>query len=158
MKETCICAIDPGLTGAIAFYFPSHPDRCGVEDMPVVSKETDAITLLRRLEQFKPDVIVIEIQHPMAKQGLGSTFRTGDNFGTVRGVAAGLKVPTYFVSAKDWKKHFRLDADKENARARALLLFPHSADMFRRKLDHGRAEACLIARWFSDTQLVKAAA
>lgn len=153
----CICALDPGLTGAVAFYFPTHADRISVEDMPVCAKETDAVTLARRIDQFKPDAVVIEIQHPMPKQGLGSTFRTGDNFGAVRGVVAALRIPTYFVSAKDWKKHFKLDADKERARALALRLFPQSADMFKRVKDHGRAEAALIARWYVETKQAVAA-
>jgi hypothetical protein len=33
---SCIMGIDPGLSGAIAFYFPDAPGRCAVEDMPVV--------------------------------------------------------------------------------------------------------------------------
>lgn len=157
MMNFCVCALDPGLTGALAIYFPTHPDRVSVEDMPVVAGTTDAVTLSRRLDQFKPDAVVIEIQHAMPKQGLTSTFRTGDNFGVCRGVVAALRVPTYFVAAKDWKKHFRLDAEKESARALALRLFPLTADSFRRKLDHGRAEAALIARWYVETKQAVAA-
>lgn len=154
----CICGIDPGLTGAIAFFFPAEPNRVTVEDMPVVAGCTDEITLVARLEQFRPDVVVIEIQHPMGKQGLGSTFRTGDNYGAVRGAAAGLKVPMHFVKAIEWQRHFKIaKADKEISRRLALRLFPLTVDHFTRKKDHGRAEAALIARYHAETAMRVAA-
>ncbi|WP_279606144.1 hypothetical protein [Methylobacterium sp. J-048] len=30
--EICIVAIDPGLTGAVAFYFPAYPERVSVDE------------------------------------------------------------------------------------------------------------------------------
>lgn len=154
----CICGIDPGLSGAIAFFFPAEPNRVTVEDMPVLNGCTDEMTLFRRLEQFRPDAVVIEIQHPMAKQGLGSTFRTGDNYGAVRGAVAGLRTPTFLIKATDWQRHFKIaKADKEKSRELALRLFPITADHFRRKMDHGRAEAALIARYHAENRMAVAA-
>jgi hypothetical protein len=37
----CVLGIDPDLSGAIAFYFPSTPDRVTAEDMPVVAGAVD---------------------------------------------------------------------------------------------------------------------
>ena len=69
---------------------------------------------------------------------------------SVRGVVASLAIPTHMVTPGRWKKHFRLDADKEKARALAIRLWP-SSEHFERKKDHGRAEAALIARFGAET-------
>jgi hypothetical protein len=50
----CILGIDPGMSGAIAFYFPSYPERMAVEDMPVVAGEVDAATLAKRINVMAP--------------------------------------------------------------------------------------------------------
>lgn len=149
-SETCILGIDPGLSGAIAFYFPNHPDMIGAEDVPVVGKEIDAPALARRIEQMGPTIAIIEQVGAMPKQGVSSTFRFGMAYGTIRGVVQAIGVPTHLVVPTRWKKHFRLSADKEEARALAIRLWPSSRH-FERKKDHGRAEAALIARYGAET-------
>ena len=42
---TCILAIDPGVTGALAFYLTDFPDRVSVLDMPLVNGEVNAAEL-----------------------------------------------------------------------------------------------------------------
>jgi crossover junction endodeoxyribonuclease RuvC len=61
------------------------------------------------------------------------------------GVMAALRMPYTPVRPVVWKKAFSLGKDKEASRLRAQQLFP-SADL-RRKRDHGRAEALLLA-WY----------
>lgn len=144
--EPCILGIDPGASGAVAFYFPARPTLISVEDCPTVAGEVDAATLARRIEQMKPCAAIIERVGPMPKQGVSSTFKFGAAYGTVRGVVAALRIPQYLITPGRWKKHYRIPADKEAARALALRLWPGSAH-FSRKKDHGRAEAALIARY-----------
>lgn len=158
MTEACIMGVDPGLKGAISFFFPSHPEQIAVDDMPVVASNVCPATLARRLKQMRPTQAVIEIVHAMPKQGVSSTFKFGDGFGCVRAVVAALEIPVHFVTPTTWKKHFRLTADKEESRRRAIELFPASSEHFARKKDDGRAEAALIARWFSETQGMRTAA
>jgi hypothetical protein len=146
---TCILGIDPGLSGALAFYFPHEPNLIGAEDVPVAGNEIDAATLTRRLEQMRRTMAVIEMVNAMPKQGVSSTFKFGQAYGTVRGVVTAMGIPVHLVTPAMWKRHFRLDADKERARALALRLWPTSAH-FGRKKDHGRAEAALIARYGSE--------
>ena len=31
MTTICILGVDPGVTGAVAFYFPGHPERVAVD-------------------------------------------------------------------------------------------------------------------------------
>lgn len=145
MTAPCILGIDPGLTGACAFFFPSAPDRVAAEDMPVVAGEVDAATLAARIIQMGPTFAVAERVSSMPKQGVASTFKFGASYGAVRGVLAALQIRTHLVAPAVWKKHFRLDSDKEKARALALRLFAASPEHFSRKKDHGRAEAALLA-------------
>ncbi|MER9776790.1 hypothetical protein [Mesorhizobium sp. M0220] len=148
--ELCILGIDPGASGAIAFYFPSRPDLIGAEDVPLAGGEIDAATLARRIVQMAPTVAIIEHVGPMPKQGVSSTFKFGVAYGVVRGVVQALNVPMHLVTPGRWKKHFRLDSDKEKARALALRYWPSSIH-FSRKKDHGRAEAALLARFAAET-------
>lgn len=152
MIEHCILGIDPGASGAIAFYFPSRPELVSAEDVPLAGGEIDAATLARRINQLRPTMAIIEQVGAMPKQGVSSTFKFGTAYGTVRGVVQALGVPMHLVTPGRWKKHFRLDADKEKARALAIRLWPASRH-FERKKDHGRAEAALLARFGAETLL-----
>lgn len=147
----CILGVDPGLSGAIAFLF-REAQRVTVEDVPAVDKRIDAANLAARIVQMKPDLAVIEDVGAMPGQGLSSTFRFGVAAGCVYGVIASLSVPIILVTPGKWKRHFRLSADKEEARALALRRFPDACKSLARKKDHGRAEAALIALWAAETR------
>jgi crossover junction endodeoxyribonuclease RuvC len=149
----CIVGIDPGQSGALAFYFPESPGRVAVEDMPVAGDHVDAAGLAQRIAQLRPDLAVVESVHSMPNQGVASSFRFGRSFGVVIGVVAALHVPAHFVAPGRWKKHFRLSSDKDQARALALQLWPVNADRFQRKRDADRAEAALIARFGAEVIL-----
>jgi hypothetical protein len=147
--EPCILGIDPGASGAISFYFPNYPDRISVEDTPVVAGEVDGAALARRIAQMGPTLAIIEQVGAMPKQGVSSTFKFGVAYGVARGVVASLAIPTHMVTPAVWKRHFKLDADKERARALAIRLWP-ACPNFERKKHHGRAEAALIARYAAE--------
>jgi len=148
-QALCILGIDPGLSGAIAFYFPCQPDRVAVEDMPTVAGAIDCATLARRIRQMAPNVVVVERVGAMPKQGVSSTFKFGASYGAVLGILAALQIRTVLMTPSVWKKHFRLDSDKEKSRALALRTFSKTPEHFARKKDHGRAEAALMAAWYS---------
>ncbi|MCQ4188856.1 RuvC family protein [Methylocystis suflitae] len=143
----CILGVDPGLAGAVAFYFPAHPELIAVEDMPVVAGEIDAATLAARIRQMAPDFAIVERAAARPKQGVSSVFKFGSSYGAVLGVIGALAIPSQLVWPCKWKKRFGLGADKEKARALALRLWPARAELFERKRDHGRAEAALLARY-----------
>lgn len=149
MNGFCIVAIDPGISGAVAFYRPDHADAVAVEDMPQADGAVDAVTLAKRIALMVPDVAFIEHVGSMPGQGIASTFKFGASFGAVLGVIAALQIPHHLVRPQKWKKHFGLSADKERSRALALRLWP-SSEAFARKKDEGRAEAALIARYGAD--------
>lgn len=152
--EHCIMGVDPGLSGAMAFYFPSHPELIAAEDVPVAGGEIDVATLAQRVRQMAPTSAMIEHVGAMPGQGVSSTFRFGVVFGAIRGVVSALGIPTCLVAPTRWKKHFRLSRDKDEARALALRLWPTS-EHFSRKKDHGRAEAALLARYGAEVILAE---
>ncbi len=142
----CIMGVDPGLTGAVAFYFPGA-DVVSVRDMPVAAGSVDGASLTAIIQQMAPEVAIVELVGAMPGQGVSSTFKFGCGFGIVQGVITARGVPMHLVAASRWKRALGLDADKEKARALALRLWPARAELFARKKDHGRAEAALLARY-----------
>jgi crossover junction endodeoxyribonuclease RuvC len=148
-RLTGILAVDPGVSGAVAIYYPAV-GRISVHDTPTVDGDVDAVTLADIISSYGPNFAIIERVHSLPKQGVASTFRFGRAFGSVLGVIAALKIPHRLVTPTKWKAHFSLSADKEQARSLALQIFPHSASHLARKRDHNRAEACLLAKYAAD--------
>lgn len=142
----CVTAFDPGLGGAIAFYYPEH-DRILVEDMPVADSNVDSASVAALVRQFAPNFAVVEIAGSRPKQGIASAFKGGVGYGKIIGVLAALGIATHLVSPTVWKRACQLDSDKERSRGRALQYWPSRAELFRLKRSHGRAEACLLARY-----------
>ncbi len=146
--------IDPGLTGAVAV-LAADGTLQGLYDTATlaISKSKGVhytydipgmVQILAPLACMGAHV-TIEQSQPMPGQGVTSMFTTGLGYGLWLGVLTGLKLPYTPVPASMWKKALRLSKDKEQCRARAIQLFPE-ADL-RRKRDHGRSEALLIAHW-----------
>jgi hypothetical protein len=150
---TCILGIDPGKSGAIAIIHTEQPYRVTVEDVPIVAGEINAHNLASYLKELGPHYAMIEQVASMPKQGVRSTFNFGVSYGMVRGIVAALDIPLTFVTPGKWKKHYSLSSDKEDARKRAIHLFPYDAEQFKRKKDHGRAEAALIALYCLEKQI-----
>ena len=146
-----LLGIDPGLSGAIAFYFTMTPDRVSVVDMPIADGNVSAPLLAAEIKKYGPSIAVVESVHAFSGQGVSSMFNFGKAFGQAIGVVGALNIPIQFVSPAKWKRHYGLSADKEECRAKALQLFPGCAEHFKRKKDHNRAESALIARYGAET-------
>lgn len=142
----CIMGVDPGSSGAVAFYFPEFPTKIGVYDFPLVDKEINGAALADIIRAHAPDLAVIESVHALPKQGVSSTFNFGVAYGIMRGVLSTLLVPQHYVTPSKWKKFYGLTAEKEKSRELAIQMWP-GCEGFRRKKDHGRAEAALLARY-----------
>ena len=74
-------------------------------------------------------------------------FAFGGSKATVETVLACCGVPFRTVTPAVWKRAVGIPAGKgmkDLARSRAIERWPARADLFARKLDHDRAEACLI--------------
>jgi len=146
MAVKCIMGLDPGLSGAVAFWFPEIPEKISVYDVPIVADAINCSELADIIKTYEPDMAVIEMVGARPGQGVSSMFKFGMAFGMARGVIGSLMIPQHYVSPAKWKKSFNLGADKEAARDLAIKLWPQS-EAFRRKKDHGRAEAALLCRY-----------
>lgn len=142
----CILAIDPGASGACAFYFPDEaPGRIAVHDMPVADGRVSGVHLADLVRRYGPTEAIVELVGAMPKQGVASTFKFGAAVGAVYGVLGALAIPYSQVTPGKWKGRMGLSRDKEAARALAIRTFPSASDRLGRKKDHGRAEAALLA-------------
>lgn len=142
----CIIGVDPGVSGALAFYYPDDaPARIAVYDVPIAGGEINSPGLADLITSHGATVAWIERVGAMPGNGGSSMFNFGRAYGDVRGVIGALKIPTHFVTPQVWKKHFNLDKDKDKSRMLAIRMFPNVAEHFKRKKDDGRAEAALVA-------------
>lgn len=146
-----VLGVDAGLDGAIALVGHGF---LAVEDIPTMGsgrqRIVNGVALSDIINRWQPELAVIEKVHAYPKQGVSSAFRFGQALGTAEGVIAGCKIPIKYVSPAAWKRSYRLSSDKEEARMRAIQLFPHISDRLSRKKDHDRAEALLIAALHTD--------
>jgi crossover junction endodeoxyribonuclease RuvC len=149
-----LIGIDPGLAGAVAV-LAANGTLVAVHDTPTLTlriargtrHDYDIPGMVAMLAPYAGAGlhVVIEASQAMPGQGTRSTWTTGCGYGLWLGILAALQLPYTTVRPVVWKKAFSLGKDKEQARLRAQQLYP-SADL-RRKKDHGRAEALLLARY-----------
>lgn len=153
-----VIGIDPGVTGAIAA-IDFRGALLAVKDIPVmmigkgggkVKYQVNAAALTRCMMDIADgdadDVLVaIEAVHAMPAQGVSSVFSLGDSAGCIRGVVQSRGYRLEYTSPAAWKRSFGLSSDKEEARSKAIQLFPMAP--LSRKKDHNRAEALLIAEY-----------
>lgn len=149
-----ILAIDPGASGALAFFDP-QAGTLEVVDMPTVAvarsgklkNEISPQMLAAIVAARAPATAVLEKVGAMPGQGVSSMFQFGRGVGIVEGVLAALHVPTDYVTPQAWQKALNARSGKDGNRQRAAELFPAYAHLFARKKDDGRADAALMAYW-----------
>jgi hypothetical protein len=147
-----IGGIDPGLTGALAV-LDFQDFRLHIWDTPTVSvqvgdkirKRADVDEFVRAALKFPIDYATIENVQSTPNDGHVGAFTFGKVTGIAIGIFAGLDIPLASVSPAKWKMQMQVPADKEAATRRASQFFPHCTGAWARKMDHGRAEAAIIA-------------
>ena len=144
--------VDPGVRGGLAIIElrDGAPRLIDAADVPVVGtgakERVDVLALEQWLRGHAPAHAFIERAQALPKQGASSGFKYGRASGAIEAADAHCAIPIEIVEPAMWKKALRLRGkDKEGARQYALQLFPHAHQLLRRKLDHQRAEAALIA-------------
>ena len=148
-----VLGVDPGVRGGLAIVAindgaaPRLVDAIDIPTIGVGAKErVDPIALRDWIVMHQPQHAYIERAQAMPKQGASSGFKYGRATGSIEAVVACCGVPLTIVEPSMWKRAHRLDGrDKEGGRQRALQLFPAAHALLARKMDHGRAEAALIA-------------
>jgi hypothetical protein len=148
-----IAAIDPGLTGAVAFYMPSQPGGVAVYDMPVMGSEVNPNALRALIESHHATHAIIERVGPMPRDGVMQAWRFSATFAVAKTVVALIGLSTTLVPASAWKRAMKVQGGpigKEQCRTMAFQRFPQNAADFARKNDAGRAEAALLAIYAAD--------
>ena len=107
---TTILAINPGVTGALAFYLTDFPDRVSVLDMPLVDGEVNAHALRDMIETYKPTCAVIEHVGPMPRDGVRQAWRFSAAFTVAKTFVALLNISVTLVTPGAWKKAARNSA------------------------------------------------
>lgn len=149
-----VLGIDPGAISGAYAYWDTISGSVFVGDIPVVDKNVNCAELNRILDIYRPDVAIIERVSARPKQGVASVFSFGRGVGRIEGVIAASELCAEFVTPQTWKKYFRLPGGpkyKELSRVKAIQLFPGVTGLSR-KMDAGRGEALLIARWYVETR------
>jgi hypothetical protein len=158
---TPFLAIDPGLTGALA-WVDGDGTLIAIEDMPTIKvrekHKVNAPVLAGLLRSFgKPVKVIIEAVSAMPsipgadgkRRGIGvtSAFNFGLGAGILEGACAALGYSVELIPPATWKRLAAVPRDKGAARMLATRTWPASAELFKRVKDSGRAEAALLARW-----------
>ena len=147
-----VVGIDPGAHGAIALL-----DEAGnlleVVDMPSTPEAngrtaTNAPLLAGILARTHARVAFCEFVGARPTDAKAAAFAFGRARGVIEGCAGALGLPIVFLTPPTWKRIADVPPGIENkdlARTRAIARWPTCADLFARKMDVDRAEACLIA-------------
>ena len=157
-----IFGIDPGVSGAISilenkkvieiFDMPTMID--GKKNKKQVNGSQITNIIKEEINKKKEIIVVVEHVNAMPGQGVTSMFNFGQSFGVLKGICAALSLPIYFVRPTKWKKHFNLiKTNKDASRTKVIQIYPEISGKISRKKDSNKADAILIARYFSDTQL-----
>jgi len=157
-----IIGIDPGLSGAIAILEENR--ILSVFEMPVMAEgkknkrqlnSSQLVNIIKEnIKNIDETVVVVEQVNAMPGQGVTSMFNFGQSFGAIKGICAALSLPIFFVRPSKWKKHFELiNASKDSSRTKVIEMYPKLSDQLTKKKDVNKADAILIARFFSETRL-----
>nr|WP_312991073.1 hypothetical protein [Brevundimonas diminuta] len=142
-----ILGIDPGKNGALALIdtetwtlaitdMPREPGRSGKE---AVSPGGVGQAIIAA----HPDYVVIEDVWSSPQMGVTSAFNFGRALGILEGAGAARSMLTK-VRPQEWKAATKTPKDKNEARRRAMEMFPCALKLFARVKDDGRAEAALL--------------
>jgi len=154
VNRNLLIGVDPGLSGAVAFYNFESKRLEGVHDMPLIKKangkhEIDTFSLTQIIDRVwtRVELAVIEEVHSMPKQGVASTFTFGYAAGLIAGTISAFNIPVLKTPPAVWKSLCGLNANKDFSRASAITLFPEFEKNFSKKKDDGRAEAAILAKF-----------
>lgn len=156
-----VVGVDPGVTGALALMVNGL--LVDVADMPaavgagtksnrVLAGELRLIVDDWGFRYPEPDhqwMAIVEGVNAMPKNGAIAGFSLGHSLGTVDAVLHCLLIGVEHVSPAVWKRAMGLGKDKNASRALASQLYPGHATKWARVKDDGRAEAVLLAHWFT---------
>ncbi len=158
-----IIGIDPGITGAICFFFRGKV--IDVIDMPTVAdgkknkKQVNGRQIFNEIKYIKKKFlsenmgVVVEQVSAMPGQGVTSMFNFGQSFGVIKGICSAMELPIFYVRPAKWKKYFNLiNTEKDASRTKVIEMFPEISHKLSKKKDNNKADSILIAQYFENTR------
>ena len=154
-----ILGADPGLQGALCLIRCRGLTIEAIDDMPITKEgrvDPARLALIVGMYQLRGTIhAAVELVSSMPRQA--GAFNFGVSAGVVHGVLGALGVPMVLIPPGVWKPAMGLRRglnesqaqNKTRARDLATKLWPeHAADFAKVKFD-GRAESCLLARYYA---------
>lgn len=147
-----LIGIDPGVTGAVAFYRPSD-GALVIEDMPTRTRPNgrrevcgkQLAGMIAKFCNFHNTAIVEWVSAMTGKESAASMFQFGRSYGMILGVLAAHHVATIETPPGVWKGLLGLSRDKRKSLEMARDVFPKHRHYFVLQKHNGRAEAALLA-------------
>lgn len=148
-----ILGIDPGVNGSVV-EMTGDGELIQIHDMPALEDGAkgrrciNAPLLAAIVYKSQATKAFCELVGPRPGEGAVGAFGFGRSRGIIEGVLGAYGVPVVMVAPPVWKRAAGIAPGKENkdsARAKAIARWPSQAELFKRKCDVDRAEACLIA-------------
>ena len=133
-----VIGIDPGQSGGIAYI---DSDGCATAwKMP--DTERDVYELLRTMDRAGATAWIEKVG-PMPKQGVSSTWKFGQHYGSLRMALIATEIPFEGVAPGVWQRSLGCltHGDKNISKRRAQELYPTL------KITHATADALLIATY-----------
>jgi len=157
-----VMGVDPGMTGAIAFYDFTTKKLRAVYDTPLIANPNypakskiknilNAGKLAEIIAGYAQHtaLVVIEEVSAMPNDGPVQAFRFGFVTGVVRGIVVAHNIPVLKIRPAVWKSLLGLKSDKNLSLDLARKEFKNN-DFFTLKKHNGRAEAALLAKLGAD--------
>jgi len=145
-----ILGIDPGLTGALVMLEDDQPIEWMEMPTYVVgsSNRVNCAALASWIKHLPwLDGACVELTGARPGQGVTSMYTFGHACGSVSGVLGALEVPVTMVTPQSWKKRAGLTIkDKDEARSKAIQIWPHWRDLDKKGKGQALADAALIAK------------
>lgn len=153
-----VAGIDPGLKGGVAWItenglievYPTPVIKVGAKASYWAAEMSHGFK--RYLEDGYNIVAYIEKAQAMPKQGVASTFKTGEGFGLWQGTLSAMGIPYVVVTPQRWQKKILSDlkgGTKDRSALAATRLFPGETFIPEgcRKIHDGMTDAACIARY-----------
>lgn len=146
--------IDPGSTGALAII----TEKNEIEIHDVNNDPYGVYDWLHDVSRrYNIRQAGLEYVHALPKQGVSSTFKFGRWVGLIEMALIANKIGYDLIKPNTWKKKLIKKSDgtniKDASRNAARRFFPKAADLLKRKKDHDRAEALLIALYVKQVDI-----
>lgn len=163
MKErdkVTIVSVDPGLRGALAFFFKTSDKKLAIltHSMPLkrntnkVSKRkrfVDPLSILAIISEYvqfhkgeKLDLGIIEQVHAFPHQGVVSMFNFGKEAGIVEGILWTISSNMYHAHPKSWKQRYNLHGKKRSPES-FLKELQHKVSLIQKNNSHAFSEIAI---------------